>query len=105
MAEVQNWAIEVDEADEPTPTTPKVVEKVEEKLDLPDIPAIFDPDEYEPPEPIIIKKSENTFMKISWKIDVDPKASPDEEYPDMVCIQTIENFRTKTSFVNKRVAN
>lgn len=101
--ESENWAEEEAEDVKPTPEA-KEEPKPEEKLDLPDIPKIFDPEEYEPPAPIIIKKSDNTFIKISWKIDVDPKASADEEYPDMVCIQNIETFRTQTQTVNKRVA-
>lgn len=103
---IVSWAAEVEEEDEKQAPVAKVekLEKVEEKLDLPDIPTLFDPEEYDPPEPIIIKKSENTYMKISWKVDVDPKAAADEEYPDMVIIQSIENFRTQTQTVNKRIA-
>merc|ERR1711881_158254 len=101
MADIVSWAQEVEEEEQ----KPKVIEaKAEEKLDLPEIPKEFDPDEYDPPEPLIIKKSDNVFIKISWKVDVDPKASPDDEYPDMVVVQSIETFRTKTQVVNKRIA-
>jgi len=101
-----SWAAEVEAAETTTVKKAggKQLSRGDEKLQLPEIPALFDPDTYDPPEPIIIKRSDNTYTRVSWKIDVDPKAGQDVECPDMVCFQIIENFRTETQRVNKRVA-
>lgn len=102
-----SWAAEVAAADtEPSAqnATPSQETETSEQLKLPDIPKEFDPEEYDPPEPIIIKKADNTFLKASWRVIIDPKASANDEYPPEVIEQTIEHFKVETQRVNKRVA-
>jgi len=77
---------------------------ITEQPKLPVIPAIFDDETFEEPEPIIIKNSDDTLTKYTWKIICDPKADPDNEFPDQVCIQTKEHISVKKQKVNKNVA-
>lgn len=67
--------------------------------DLPKIPEEFDVEEYIEPEPVVHNNDDGTFTKYSWKIVCDPKASPDDEDPDMVMVQTEETFKTEKNYV------
>lgn len=106
--EVVDWAADV-EAEEREKNrlagnvqATEVVKEV--RPQLPEIPKTFDPDTYEEPEPVIVKKGNNMYTKYSWHVVVDPNADPNDEYPAMVIQEVVENFKTENLRVNKRVA-
>ena len=101
MTEVEDWAAEVEAADQKNDNN-----KVEKNVrpDLPSIPEIFDPETYEPPEPVIIHKGNNIYVKYSWRVVCDSKADSNDENPKMVIEEVVETFRRDTKKVNKKVA-
>merc|ERR1712019_219560 len=98
--EIVDWAADV-EAEEAA-RNKQNIQNI--KPDLPEIPKTFDPDTYEEPEPIIVHKGNNMYTKYSWRMVVDPKADPNDEYPAMVIEEVVENIRKETQRVHKMVA-
>ena len=70
---------------------------------LPNIPPVFD-DDFDEPKPVTIQNNDGTIAKYTWKIIADPKAAEDNEFPDLVCIQTKEHMQVSRQKVNKNVA-
>lgn len=71
---------------------------------LPQIPAVFD-DDFEEPSPVTIENDDGTIAKYTWKVIADPKADEDDEFPDLVCVQTKEHMQVSRQKVNKNVAH
>lgn len=77
--------------------------RVEAAVKLPEIPEVVGY-EFEAPEPVIIEGDNNTFIRHTWTIVTDPKASPEDEDPDEVVMHNIEHMKRTFHKVNRKVA-